>query len=148
MAKVQASAKTYTDGNSAVISTDINGFLKITPATLLAGENLTVNRLFAEDNYTYSRKVADGQVLSAPGYVHHVSIAPIGSVVSAGILTLYDSLTASGTTVYSTQLTQATAPHTINLMANMGTGFFVGFSSVVGSVLSSVQATVAYRINP
>ncbi len=148
IAKVQASAKTYTDGNNAVISTDINGFTKITPATLLAGENLTVNRMFAEDNYTYSRKIADGQVLSAAGYVHHVSISPIGSVVSAGVLTLYDSLTASGTIVYSTQLTQATAPHTINIMSNMGTGFFIGFSSVVGSVLSSIQATAAYRVNP
>jgi hypothetical protein len=97
--------------------------------------------LVQEGPYSYSRQTADGQVKATAGYVHTVTISPTGAV-TAGVLTLYDSATETGTVIMSIALPVTTfTPFSVELDATAGTGLFVGFDGT----LANVQATVTYR---
>lgn len=89
---------------------------------------------------SYSRVVADGQVKGSAGHIHTINIAPTGSV-TAGVLTIYDSLTETGTVIYSVALPTTTfTPFTVLLNVAAATGIFVGFDAT----LANVQVTTSY----
>lgn len=88
-----------------------------------------------------SRKTADDQVKAGAGYLHTVTIAPTTATPTAGLLTIYDSLTEANTILYS-EWVFATAPgHTITLDIPFGTGLYVGYDGT----LTNVSVTVSYR---
>ncbi len=90
---------------------------------------------------TLSRKTADGQVKGSAGKLHTITIAPTGSVV-AGVLTVYDSLTETGTVLFSVSLPITTfAPFTVTFDGAFGTGLFCAFDAT----LANVQATFSYQ---
>lgn len=89
---------------------------------------------------TYSRLIADGQVKNAAGNIHTITIAPTGTV-TAGVLTVYDSLTETGTVIFSVALPVTTfTPFTVTLNVAALTGIYVGFDAT----LANVQVTTSY----
>lgn len=91
--------------------------------------------------YVFGRVTADGQIKGSAGFIHTITIAPIGTTV-AGVLTVYNSLTETGTVIYSTSLPVTTfTPFSITLDVAATTGIFVGFDAT----LANVQVTVSYR---
>jgi hypothetical protein len=91
--------------------------------------------------YSYSRKTADGQVKGSAGFLHLLAIAPTGSVV-AGVLTIYDALTETGTVIFSTSLPITTfTPLIIPIDVSFATGLFIGFDAT----LANVQVLASYR---
>lgn len=142
--KFNSAVPSYDDGDRADLQVDVNGNLKVTLATGIAGENWTVNRLFTEENYTYFRKTADGQIMSGGGYLLSVNIARTGSVATAGVLTIYDSASETGTVIYSEYIDTDTKPHTIPIKSNVASGIYVGFDAT----LAGIQVSGAYRVNP
>ncbi len=94
-----------------------------------------------EGPYSYSRKTADGQVKGSAGFLHSISIAATTATPTAGLLTIYDSLTEANTIIYSEWIFATDVGHTITLNVSFGTGLYCGFDGT----LANVQATFAYR---
>lgn len=101
----------------------------------------TDRMLYTERHYSLTRVTADTQVKGSAGFVHAVSIAPVTATPTAGLFTLYDSLTETGTILYSEWIFATTPGHTVILDTPAGTGIFAAFD---GS-LANVQASVSWR---
>lgn len=137
-----SSAPTLSTGNFNDLQSDVNANLKNTLGTLIAGENLTTNRLMIEAAYVYSRKTADGQVAAAAGFIHSISVSPITATPTAGLLTIYDNTAESGTVIFSDWIFATDIGHTITLDVAFGTGLYIGFDAT----LANVQVTASYRL--
>lgn len=107
-----------------------------------AGADTTNNLTVVEERYSYSRKTADGQVKGAAGFIHAVTISPTVASPTAGVLTIYDSASETGTVVFSTYIdTTFDSPVTVILDVLVATGIYVGFDAT----LANVAVTVSYR---
>jgi hypothetical protein len=91
--------------------------------------------------YLLGRATANAQIKGSAGFIHTVSIAPLTATPTAGLLTIYNSTTGTGTVVYSEWIFATTPGHTITLDIPCSTGIYVGFDGT----LANVQVTVAYR---
>ena len=110
-------------------------------ATALAGEDFDNDVMRVEGQFSYSRKTADGQVKSAPGFVHSVTIAPTTATPTAGLVTVYDNTAGSGTPVFS-EWVFATAPaHSVILDVECLTSIYVEYDGT----LANVSVTISYR---
>lgn len=91
-----------------------------------------------------SRRTSEGLVASGanrrPLVLHTVSIAPLTATPTAGLLTIYDSATETGTVVYSEWIFATTPGHTILLDCVCPNGIYVGFDAA----LANVSVTVTY----
>ena len=120
------------DGSTRVTLTDGGGNDIFTTADNLPVEN---------GPYSYSRKTADGQVKATAGFIHTISIAPTTATPTAGLVTIYDSASETGTVIFSEWVFATTPGHTITLDVTCGTGIYVGYDAT----LANVSVTVAYR---
>ncbi len=89
--------------------------------------------------YSVTRVTADGQIKGSAGFVHTISIAPTTATPTAGLLTVYNSLSETGTILYSEWIFATTPGHTITLDAVAGTGIYVGFDGTLANVSCSVS---------
>ena len=94
-----------------------------------------------QQGYSLARVTADGQVKASAGFIHSITIAPTTATPTAGLLTIYDSLTETGTVVYSEWVFATTPGHTVTLDVPTATGIFVGYDAT----LANVSVTVSYR---
>lgn len=92
------------------------------------------------NNYEYSRKTADGTVATGLNVLHTVSIAPTTATPTAGLVTIYDGTSSSGTPVYSEWVFATTPGHTITLDTVCRAGIHVEYDGT----LANVSVTVAY----
>ena len=79
-------------------------------------------------------------VVSGKAVLDSISIAPLTATPTAGLLTIYDSTSESGTVVYKEWVFATTPGHTIDLDVLCRTGIYVGFDGT----LANVGVTVAY----
>lgn len=94
-----------------------------------------------EQQFSYGRATADTQIKGSAGFIHTINIAPTGTV-TAGVLTVYDSTSETGTVIYSVSLPVTSfTPFSVPLNVIAGTGIYVGFDAT----LANVQATVSFR---
>lgn len=101
-----------------------------------------VRALYHENGpYLLGRATADTQIKATAGFVHSISIAPLTATPTAGLLTVYDSASETGTVIYSEWVFATTPGHTVILDIPTGTGIYVGFDAT----LANVQATLSYR---
>lgn len=91
--------------------------------------------------YSYGRATADTQIKSGAGFIHTVSIAGLTATPTAGLMTIYDSLTETGTVVYAEWVFATVEGHTVILDVPVTTGIYVGFDAA----LANAQVTVSYR---
>ena len=96
----RSSATTYTDGDATVLQSDVNGNLKVTNATLQAGEDLTNDVLKVEQRYTNIAisTATTTTVKSGAGYLNCIRV--IGGTL--GNVTIYDNTAGSGTVLCPT----------------------------------------------
>ena len=76
-----------------------------------------------------------------PLKLHTITIAPTTATPTAGLLTVYDSTTETGTAVYSEWVFATTPGHTITLDCDMRTGIYVGYDGT----LANASCTVTWQ---
>jgi hypothetical protein len=87
-----------------------------------------------------TRVTADALVKTGGGKLHTISIAPTTATPTAGLLSVYDSLTESGTILFSEWVFASTPGHTITLDCDIYTGIYVGYNTV-----TNVSCTVTHQ---
>lgn len=138
--RYESGTDTYADGDVGDLHIDENGNLKIINAGLQAGEDLANDVQKVEQRFTYGRVTADGAIKSGAGFVHTVTFAATGGV-TAGVITLYDNTSETGTVIFSGTIQTGLNPTTITLNTSFNTGLYVGYDGTI----ANVQTTVSYR---
>lgn len=137
----RAAATTYADGDVTVLQSDVNGNTKVTLNTLIAGEDLTNDVQKVEQRFSYVNLSADGQVKAGAGFLHTLTFAQIDAAPTAGTIIVYDSLTETGTIIYSETFdTTVFRGYTVTLDVSFATGLYIGFTTT-----ADVGCTVSYR---
>lgn len=115
--------------------------LPVTQDTLVAGEDLTNNRLMTRPTYSYSAvAVADVQVKASAGYLHTVTISCNDAAPTAGSIIIFDNTAESGTQVFNhTFTTTPFVPFSVVLDYTMATGIYIGFTTT-----ADVNVSCAY----
>lgn len=133
---------TFTNGQRGDFQIDASGNQLVSLATLIAGENLTTNKMVVEHNYSYLAPVtADTQVKASAGFIHTVTISQNDAAPTAGSIIIYDNTAESGTQVFNWTLTTAVFnPVTIILDVACATGIYVGFTTT-----ADVNVQMSYR---
>ena len=92
-----------------------------------------------------TRVTADTSVATTAGApplrLHTVTVAPTTASPTAGLLSIYDSATETGTVVYSEWVFATTPGHSVTLDVDMYTGIYVGYDAT----LANVAVTVTYQ---
>jgi hypothetical protein len=83
--------------------------------------------------FSVARETADGQVKAGAGFLHTVLISGTGTI-TAGLVTIYDSLTETGTVIWSGIVPVGAAPICLVLDVPFTTGLFVGFDGTIANV--------------
>jgi hypothetical protein len=139
-AEYRSTATTYADGDVTVLQSDVNGNLKDTLGTLIAGEDLTANVLKVEQRFSYTNVVADAAIKSGAGFLHSVTMTS-DAAATAGTLILYDNTAESGTVIHTFTFEAAYATsRTIILDVSFATGLYAGFTTT-----GDVSTTFSYR---
>lgn len=84
--------------------------------------------------YSNSRVLADGQAKAGAGVLHAVTVSALSATPTGGLLSIYDSLTETGTVLYAEWVPAGVLPHTILLDIAFGTGLFIGFDATLAGV--------------
>lgn len=115
--------------------------LDVSLKTLIAGEDQTNNVLKTEQRFTLKKVSADDQIKSGAGFVHTLTFSCNDAAPTAGSIILYDSLTETGTIIFShTFTTTPFVPFTVTLDGTFATGLYAGFTTT-----GDVNLTVSYR---
>jgi len=131
---------------------DANGNLKDTLNTLLAGENLTTNRLNNEPIYSYANITTNTTtvVRSGAGTFHGFTVNNNG-FTTAGTITITDN-TAAGGTAIGTWTIPLEPPGTVLLATTyvppqlpLDISFATGLTIVTATTVPAPNITVAYR---
>lgn len=117
--------------NSATTGSAIVSAVSGTTAAIISSEPMRIPAV---------RTLASVQAKSSAGLLHTLIISPLSATPTAGLLTVYDSLTATGTVLYAEWVPAGVLPHTLTLDAAFLTGLFVGFDATLASV--SVTVTI------
>jgi len=119
-----------------------NNASKVTQATLLAGEDLTNDRMKVEQRFSYAYCAGtDTAVKSGAGFLHTLTFTCIDAAPTAGTIIVYDNTAESGTIIYSeTFTTTAFRGYTVTIDASFATGLYIGFTTT-----ADVGVTVSYR---
>lgn len=88
-----------------------------------------------------TRVTGDTLVKTGGGKLHTVSIAPTTATPTAGLLSVYDSITEANTVIYSEWVFATAVGHTIILDCDIYAGIYVGFDAT----LANVSCTVTHQ---
>jgi len=130
------------EGDMGYLRMTLTRFLKASMGDLLAGEDLTNNKMVVEHQYTYSAvAVVDTQVKASAGFLHTVTISCNDAAPTAGSLIIYDNTAESGTVVFNhTFTTTPFVPFSVVIDATMATGIYVGMTTT-----GDVNFSCSYR---
>ena len=120
------------DTSPTAITENSFGNVRMSPTRALYGE---------PGPFILGRVTADGQIKGSAGFIHTISFAPTTATPTAGLITIYDSTTETGTVIFSEWIFAITPGHTITLDLPAATGIFVGYDAAV----TNVSVTVSYR---
>lgn len=142
LGKYNATPPTLTDGQAVVHQLDSAGNLKVTQATLIAGEDLTNNLIKTEAKTTGGTKVtADTLVKSGAGFLHALTFTCNDAAPTAGSIIAYDNTAESGTELVNhTFTTTPFAPLTVLVDVPFATGLYIGFTTT-----NDVNVLPSYR---
>ncbi len=122
------------------LTTDANGGLWASLATLIAGENLTTSRLETSPRYTYNH-VAAGQattvIKASAGLLHSITFN--GAATATNVTTVYDNASGSGTVIAIPAATTATVPTTLTYDVTFALGL-----TIITTTANGADMTVAY----
>lgn len=137
----RSSATTYTDGDATVLQTDVNGNLKVTNATLQAGEDLTNDVQKVEQRFNYLNIVA-GQattvVKASSGFLHAITFN--GPATATNTTNVYDHASGSGTIIATPLATAIVSPTTVIYDVSFATGL-----TIITATANGANMTISYR---
>ena len=137
----ESGTDTYADGDAAKLHMDVNGNLKNTLATSIAGEDIPNDVLKTEHRYSYLNMSADTLVKTGAGFLHTLTFAQIDAAPTAGTIIVYDNTAESGTIIFSSTWTTAIFyPTTVTLDVSFLTGLYIGFTTT-----ADIGVTASYR---
>lgn len=87
-----------------------------------------------------TRLTAAGLVRSTLGKLHTITIAPTTATPTAGLVSVYDGTSASGTLIFSEWMFATTPGHTITLDCDVYAGIYVAYTTV-----DNVSVTVTHQ---
>lgn len=129
MGVYESSADTLTSGQAAAVAVDVNRNLKVTQATLEAGEDLTNNVTKVEQRFSYQNITLAAPttttVKSGAGFLHAITI---NKPVASSVITIYDNTAGSGTVIGTITLPAtllAQGPYTAIYDVAFGTGLTI-----------------------
>lgn len=139
-AKYNASAPTFDDGDVGELQIDASGYLRTTLATLITGENQTLNRLMAMPSCSFNNIITNTTTVVKTGAGILYALI-LGDPRASEVITIYDNTAASGTligtiTLPATLLTDVT-------YYLFGVAFSTGLT-IVTATGAAVNLTVAY----
>ena len=146
-----AAAPTYTETYAVKESMDLSGNQRTTLGTLLAGENLTTNRINNEPVYSFLNITTNATttVKSGAGTLHGFTVNNNG-FTTAGTITIYDNTAASGTLI-GTFTIPLMPPGTVLLATTFippqyfDLSFSTGLTIVTATTAPAANITVMYR---
>jgi hypothetical protein len=141
-AVANASAPTWTETYDVKLSEDLSGNTRVTLGTLLAGENLTTNRLNVEPVYSYTGITAAAPtttvVKNGAGTLHAIII---NQAVATGVITVYDNNAGSGTKIAT--ITQPAVVLSTSYVLLYDVSFATGCTIVTATAAQDI--TVCWR---
>lgn len=140
--KYFSAQQTYADGDVADLQVDANGYLKVREQYAPSFEDNTNNVAKVEQRFTSSGAVtSDTTVKTGAGFCHTVTIAQSDAAPTAGTIDIYDNTAASGTKIFSWNLTTTVfMPFTVTLNVSVATGIYVDFTTT-----ADVNVFISYR---
>lgn len=133
-------------GGSQNLQGDINANLKVTLATLLSGENQTLNRLMIAPSYSFSNITTNTTtvVKGSAGILKGFTINNPGKFTVADlVVTIYDNTAASGTKIGTWTIpvdaTQQVVPPIV-----LDVAFSTGLTIVTSGPTVAADITVSY----
>lgn len=132
--QANAAVQTWTEGSKVVESMDLSGNQRETLGTLIAGENLSTNRLQVEQtsNYAYISTATTTVVKSGSGFLHTLTVQ--GG--TAGTIIIYDNTSAAVPIMLSFDSTASYETYEVDV------SFATGLTVVTSA---ATKITVAYR---
>lgn len=88
-----------------------------------------------------TRVIADGLVRTGGGKLHTITVNPTTASPTAGLLSVYDSVTEANKVLYSEWVFATTPGHTIILDCDIYAGIYVGYDAT----LANVSVTVTHQ---
>lgn len=121
--------------------TGTSGADHVTQSTLTAGEDLTNDVTKVEQRFSFTHCAVDTQVKAAAGFVHTLTFSCNDAAPTAGSITVYDSLSAAGTKIYSETFDiVAFRGYSVILDAVCAIGIYVDFTTT-----ADVNCGVSWR---
>lgn len=132
-----ASAPSLADGEDSALSVDASQRLITSNGTLLAGEDLTNNRLMVEERFSYQsiNTAATTTIKSSAGFFNSMTIW--GG--TAGAITVYDNTAGSGTAIVPTFTPGSVSVSVTNIL---NVSFATGLTIVTAA---ATVISVSYR---
>lgn len=137
----ESTPTTLSNNELGTVGVDANRNLKVTQATLLAGEDLTNNVLKTEQRFSGTVVAADTLVKTGAGFLHSLTFSCNDAAPTAGSIIVYDNTAESGTQLFNhTFTTTPFVPFTVTLDVTFSTGLYIGFTTT-----ADVNVTPSYR---
>lgn len=135
-----AAVQTWTEGDQVLESMDLQGNQRTTLGTLIAGENLSTNRLNVEPIYAYNNITTTTTTVckSGAGTLHAIIV---NKATASAVITLFDNNAASGTTIGTITLPATLLDNHFDLVYDVS--FSTGLTVLTGTAACDI--TVAFR---
>jgi len=133
--------QTMANSISVALASDQSN-VPVSLATLIAGEDITNNKLIVEDRYSYFQVIAvDTQIKASSGYLKSITFSCNDAAPTAGSIIVYDNAAESGTQIFNhTFTTTPFVPFTVMFNCSFSTGLYIGFTTT-----NDVNVSVSYR---
>lgn len=137
----ESGTDTYTDEDIADLHMDVNGNLKVREQYAPSAEDNANGVIKVEQRFSGQHVTADTQIVAGAGFIHSLTFAQTDAAPTAGSIIVYDSLTETGTIIYSETFdTTVFRGYTVILDRTFSTGLYIGFTTT-----ADVGVSVSYR---
>jgi len=135
----RTTAPVLSDGQRGDAQLDVNGNVKQTLATMIAGEDLTNNVLKVEQRFSYTNITTQTTtvVKSGPGFLHAIDF----TATASGVITIYDNTAGSGTKIRTITSPGTLLQSEVNKILNVN--FATGLTIVTSGAAQDI--VVSYR---
>ena len=137
----ETTPETLTNNQAAAIGIDVNRNVKVTEATLLAGEDLTNNVVKVEQRFSFAY-IAPGQattvVKGSAGFLHSITFNK--AAAATNVTTIYDNASGSGTIIAVPLTTAVVSPITVIYDIS-----FINGLTIITGTANGADMTVSYR---
>lgn len=131
------------EGDVGALRMTLTRFLKTSLGDLLAGEDLTNNKMVVEHQYSGTQCTGDTQVKASAGFLHCIIVQSTDAVPTAGSIIVYDNTAESGTQVCNIDINAVAdvgsgTVYSVLIDRVMTTGIYVGFTTTADVAVQAI----------